>query len=99
MVNEDYGEYFTDRQVATMLGYNPVTLRRWRVKNKQAGGIKYGPPYEFHGARVLYPKAGFYTWCRNVRVINGVPHINAPITADPAIKSGQPQRETVKEST
>lgn len=98
MFNEDYGEYFTDRQVAKLLGMNPTTLRRWRMKNKAAGGIKYGPPYEIHGSRILYPKARFYTWCSQVRVVDGVPHINAPITSDPSVLAELEQLSTAKES-
>lgn len=74
-------QYLTDVQVAAMLGKNPVTVRKWRVKNTKAGCIKFGPPYEYHGHNVAYPKHLFHEWCSAVRVINGVPRINAPINS------------------
>lgn len=74
-------EYFTDYQVAAMLGKHPVTVRKWRVKNTEAGCIKFGPPYEYRGPNVVYPKQDFATWCTQVRMVDGVPHINLPINA------------------
>lgn len=75
-------EHFTDTQIAAMLGFNPVTVRQWRVKNKKAGAIKYGPPYVVKGGNVLYPKEAFRQWCSDVKVIGGVPHTNLPPSAD-----------------
>lgn len=72
---------FDAQQVARMLGVNPVTVRRWRTKNKAAGCIKYGPPYEYHGANVMYPAPAFSAWCSQVRMVGGVPRINLPISA------------------
>lgn len=97
MVNEDYGEFFTDRQVASLLGYNPVSLRRWRVKNKLAGAIVYGPPYVLRASRVLYPKQLFWQWCSKVKVEGGVPKMNLPVTADPHLVEELEQLSTVKE--
>jgi hypothetical protein len=72
-------EFFTDVQIAKMLGYNPVTLRQWRVKNKKLGEVRYGPPYEIRGGNVVYPKKSFREWCAGVKVIGGVPHVNLPV--------------------
>lgn len=74
-------EYFSDAQVAAMLGVHPVTVRKWRVKNTEAGCIKFGPPYEYRGPNVVYPKPDFATWCAQVRMVDGVPRINLPINA------------------
>ena len=73
---------FTDVQIAKMLGVNPVTVRQWRVKNKKLGQIKYGPPYEFHGNSVVYPVEKFRQWCSEIKVVNGVPQLNLPASAD-----------------
>lgn len=74
-------DFFTTEQVAIMLGVHPVTVRRWRSFNKDVGAIKYGPPYEYRGARVVYPKERFRSWCGQVTKVDGVPRINLPITA------------------
>lgn len=74
-------KFFTDVQVAAMLGLNPVTVRKWRAKNKKLGLIKYGPPYEFRGPNVVYPKDRFSTWCSQVQMVGGVPRVNLPISA------------------
>lgn len=74
--------YFKDTQIAKMLGLNPVTVRQWRVKNKKAGSIKHGPPYEVHGTEILYPKSQFRQWCAAVEVVGGVPRVNLPVSAD-----------------
>lgn len=79
MTSPHQSEYFTDAQLARMLGLNPVTLRKWRTKNKKLGVIKYGPPYEFHGPNVLYPAGKFREWCSQVRMVNGVPCMNLPV--------------------
>lgn len=73
--------HFTDTQVAALLGKHPVTVRKWRAKNTEAGCVKYGPPYEYHGTNVWYPKAKFREWCAQVRMVNGVPHMNLPVVA------------------
>lgn len=73
---------FTDTQIARMLGVNPVTVRQWRVKNKKAGEIKHGPPYEIRGNAVVYPKPGFRAWCAAVKVEGGVPITNLPPSAN-----------------
>jgi hypothetical protein len=86
-------EHFTDAQIATMLGVHPVTVRKWRGKNKEAGCIKYGPPYEYWGSNVVYPAEKFREWCSRVVVIGGVPRMNLPVSS---VVEG-PQRETVKE--
>lgn len=86
--------FFTDVQVAAMLGLNPVTVRKWRTKNKKLGLIKYGPPYEFRGPNVVYPKDRFATWCSQVQVVDGVPRANLPISANIAVPA---QRDTVNE--
>lgn len=74
-------DFYTDVQIAKLLGKNPVTVRKWRVKNKELGMIKYGPPYEFRGPNVVYSKRAFATWCGQVQMVNGVPCINLPISA------------------
>lgn len=97
---EDYGEptdYFTDTQVAAMLGSHPVTMRKWRTKNKAFGAIKFGPPYEYRGSRVVYPKEKFRAWCSQVQLVDGVPRFNLPITAHVALPSSELQRSTVNE--
>ncbi len=73
--------FFTDLQVAALLGRNPVTVRKWRVKNKEAGCIKFGPPYEYRGPNVVYPKDKFAAWCKQVRMVNGVPCMDMPVTS------------------
>lgn len=78
----EHEDFFTDAQIARMLGVNPVTVRQWRVKNKRAGCIQYGPPYEIHGSNVVYPKAQFRAWCAGVVVVGGVPQLNLPASAD-----------------
>lgn len=70
--------YLTGDQVAQLLGVHPVTVRRWRTKNKELGYIAFGPPYEVHARRVSYPIKAFHEWCAHVRVEAGVPKINAP---------------------
>lgn len=86
-------EYVTDTQIAAMLGYNPVTVRKWRVKNTAAGCIKFGPPYEYRGPKVVYPMSGFRRWCSQVQVVNGVPRTNLPISATIEL----PQQSSVNE--
>lgn len=81
MATAEYPNHFTELQVAAMLGYNPVTIRKWRGKNAKAGCIKHGPPYEYHGRFVLYPKAAYRAWFNHIEVIDGVPRMNAPIKA------------------
>lgn len=81
MATLDREEYVSDVQIAAMLGYHPVTVRKWRKKNTDAGCIKYGPPYEYRGPKVVYPMSGFRTWCSQVRIVNGVPRVNLPISA------------------
>lgn len=73
--------FLSDEQVARQLGVHPVTVRRWRAKNKKAGCIKFGPPYEFRGPNVVYPKSTFSEWCRAVRVVDGVPRMNLPVSS------------------
>lgn len=90
---EDYGEFFTDEQVARMLGKHPVTVRKWRTKNKDLGVIQYGPPYEFRGHNVVYPKSQFYEWCAKVQVVDGVPRMNLPVSSNIVVPH---QRQTVK---
>lgn len=77
---EDPGNFFRDTQIAAMLGVNPVTVRQWRVKNREAGRIQYGPPYEYRGRYVVYPKPAFRAWCAAVKVVDGVPHMNLPVS-------------------
>lgn len=74
-------DYFTAEQIASLLGVHPVTVRRWRTLNKNAALLIHGPPYEYRGARVVYPKEDFRHWCSSVKVVDGVPRINLPITA------------------
>lgn len=88
--------YYTDTQIAAMLGKNPATVRRWRVQNKRLGVIKYGPPYEFHGHNVVYPKQKFREWCAQVRVVGGVPKMNLPLSADRELLADPEQQSTVK---
>lgn len=78
-------DFFTDTQVAAMLGKHPVTIRKWRKKNQLANCIKFGPPYEYRGNNVVYPKAKFRTWCSQVQVVDGVPRINLPVSANIAL--------------
>lgn len=75
-------DYFTDVEIAQMLGRHEVTVRKWRAKNTRAGYIKYGPPYEYRDHNVVYPKQAFREWCAAVEVINGVPHLNLPRDAE-----------------
>lgn len=88
-------DFFTTDQVAVLLGVHPVTVRRWRSLNTKHGAIKYGPPYEYRGARVVYPKAQFRQWCGQVTKVDGVPRINLPITATVPLPETPDQRETV----
>lgn len=82
-------KHFSDVQIAIALGVRPTSVRRWRVKNKAAGYIKYGPPYEYRGSNVVYPIAAFRKWCAEVRVDGGVIHCNlppgAPVAGTPAL--------------
>ena len=78
----DAQDHFKDTQIARMLGVNPVTVRQWRVKNKRAGCIRYGPPYEIHNGEVIYPKGAFRAWCQSRTVIGGVPQVNLPVSAN-----------------
>lgn len=87
-------DYFTDTQVAALLGVHPVSVRRWRTLNKKIGLIKHGPPYEFRGARVVYPKEGFRDWCSQVRKVNGVPSINLPVSSNIPLPSEECERPT-----
>lgn len=75
-------QLFDSIQIAAMLGVNPVTVRKWRKKNKELGFIKHGPEYEFRGANVVYPADKFAAWCASVKIVNGVPCMNLPITAN-----------------
>lgn len=77
--------FHTDNEIALMLGVNPVTVRKWRVKNRQAGCIKFGPPYEYRGPNVVYPKDKFSAWCSQVRMEGGIPRINMPVSATIAL--------------
>lgn len=92
-------DYYTEPQVAALLGVHPGSVRRWRSLNKKIGLIKHGPPYEFRGARVVYPKDRFQAWCTQVRKVGGVPRINLPITANVPLPVDPQQQETVKEGT
>lgn len=74
-------EYFTTEQVASLLGVHSASVRRWRTLNKAAGELRHGPPYEYRGSRVVYPKESFHKWCANVQVVDGVPRSNLPLTA------------------
>jgi transposase len=82
MVTDVARDYFVDTEVARMLGVNAVTVRQWRVKNKKAGELRFGPPYEIRGSSVVYPKEKFREWCAAAPVVNGVPRLNLPVTAD-----------------
>jgi hypothetical protein len=93
MATDEYPNHFTELQVAAMLGYHPVTIRKWRVKNTNAGCIKFGPPYEYHGRNVLYPKDQYRAWFNHVEVIDGVPRMNAPIKARIALPSEDQAQE------
>jgi hypothetical protein len=75
-------EHFKDTEIARMLGVNPVTVRQWRVKNKRAGALRYGPPYEIHSGEVVYPREQFRAWCQAVKVVGGVPQLNLPTSAN-----------------
>ena len=74
--------YFVDTEIARMLGVNAVTVRQWRVKNKKLGELRYGPPYQYRGNEVVYPKQKFREWCATVEVVGGVPRANLPVSAD-----------------
>lgn len=50
-------EYYTTRQVASLLGLRVNLLEKWRMEKK-------GPPFEKAGWTVLYPKAGVHEWRR-----------------------------------
>ena len=88
-------DYFTTDQVAVLLGVHTVTVRRWRSWNKDAGAIKHGPPYEYRGSRVVYPKDKFRDWCSQVTKVDGVTRMNLPITSSIPLPADPDQRETV----
>lgn len=88
-------DYFTTEQVAALLGKHPVSVRRWRSLNKKIGLIKHGPPYEFRGANVVYPKDKFHQWCTQLRVVDGVPRINLPVSANIPLPAEPEQRHAV----
>lgn len=73
-------KYFSDRQVALLLGMRTGSVRRWRQKNKAAGELKYGPPYEYRGANVVYPVEAFRRWCSQTTVKDGVVCWNMPLS-------------------
>lgn len=76
-------EFYTDADIAKLLGVRAGTVRKWRVRNKQAGNRRLGPPYEFYGHRVVYPKAGFEAWVTGTTEQDGVVRHNRPPTAAP----------------
>lgn len=79
------GLYYTTEQVARLLGVTQVSVRRWRCRNKTAGKLVAGPPYEYHGRLVTYPAGPFLAWCRQVRMVNGVIRRKVPVTAQPGL--------------
>lgn len=79
--------YLSDIQVAAALGFHPVTLRKWRAKNKQVGEIKHGPPYEYRGVSVVYPEDKFQAWLDARQTIDGVTHYRAPVPAGSKVPS------------
>lgn len=57
-------KYYTEREIATILGISPGTVRTWR--NRDAG-----PSYiktEGIKGRVLYPIADFEKWLSNRKI-------------------------------
>lgn len=92
-------DFYTAEQVAVLLGVHPVTVRRWRTRNKTSGSLRHGPPYEYRGARVVYPKELFRHWCARIQVIDGVPRMNLPITASVQPPVGPDQQQTVIRDT
>lgn len=97
--NNESVDYYTTDQVAALLGRHPVTLRKWRTENKKIGLIKYGPPYEYRGHNLVYPKEQFAQWVSQIQMVNGVPHMNLPITANIPLPFNRPdQRATVNEA-
>lgn len=78
---QESDRFYTSHEIAQLLGVNAVSVRRWRTKNKAAGALVYGPPYEYRGPNVVYPKRAFTEWCKQVRMVNGVPNINLPVSA------------------
>lgn len=92
-------QYLTDVEVAERVGMNPASVRRWRAKNKAAGFIKYGPPYEYHGREVKYPAEGVDAWIAGSSTEGGVVRRNlAPRAhhspATPRSTSTQPDLHT-----
>lgn len=85
--------FLTSAEVAQLLGVHPVTVRRWRVRNKEAGYIKEGPPYLIRGRSVAYPTDAFKAWCGESHTVDGVVHANAPASTDPAL-TPQPEAES-----
>lgn len=71
-------KYFTEAQIAILLGTPRAALRARRQRNNEAGRMAYGPPYEFHGADVVYPVAAFRRWCAEVPVEGGATRSNTP---------------------
>lgn len=70
---------FSETAVALVLGRDVDTIRKWRIKNKEAGRVAYGPPYGINEAgAVLYPKDDFAAWCKRVRMVDGVPRMDLP---------------------
>lgn len=85
MIDFSYLSSFAASEVALMLGVNRRRLEEWQIKNTQVGAIKYGPPYEYRGPDVVYPKEAFRVWCAQVRRVGGVPRMDLPISATIAL--------------
>lgn len=77
--------HLSSADVAELLGVHPVTVRRWRVRNKEAGHIKEGPPYEYRGRTIVYPTQAFKEWCARTTVVGGVVRANAPPSVVPEL--------------
>lgn len=91
-------DYFSTEQVASLLGVHPASVRRWRTLNKATGELRHGPPYEYRGSRVVYPKESFHKWCADVQVVGGVPRSNLPLTAAIPPPVASHQRQTITDA-
>lgn len=54
--------FYTERDLADLLGYSPRTLSNWRVR-------RIGPPYiKLPGKKPLYPRGSTLEWLEARRV-------------------------------
>lgn len=80
----DVDHYLTSDQIAEALGIHPVTVRRWRARNKAAGFHKYGPPFEVRRGRVFYLASAFMVWRELNDLLPVADTPDTPVAATPA---------------